>query len=77
MGKPEQEFWRSIASSAGLVGQLGITVATPIVIGAVAGVHLDRWLGTHGIATAAALILGLLLGGLGAYRMLAFVLRDK
>lgn len=77
MDKPERELWRAVASSAGLVGQLGFTVAIPIVLGAVAGVHLDRWLNAHGLIVAPMLLLGMAAAGYGAFRMLRAVFRSK
>lgn len=77
MDNRERELWRGVTSAAGLVGQLGFAVVTPIVLCAVVGVRLDHWLGAHGIVVFAMIVLGLVSGGYAAYRMLARVLRDK
>ncbi len=77
MDKGERDLWQAVTSTAGLVGQLGFAVAVPIVLGAVIGVHLDRWLGAHGIVVFAMILLGLVGAGYGAYLMIANVLRDK
>ncbi|HOT50108.1 MAG TPA: AtpZ/AtpI family protein [Candidatus Hydrogenedentes bacterium] len=77
MDPRERELWKSIADAAGLVGQLGASIAAPIVLCAVAGVYLDRWLGARGIATFGMIVLGLAAAGYSGYRMIAAVLRDK
>ena len=71
--KPSREIWSALS----LLGQLGWVVAAPIVIGVVAGRSVDRWLGTHGIALAILILVGVAAGAYGAYRLCARVIAWK
>ena len=53
-----------------LIGQLGLTVAIPIVLGAVLGHYLDERYTLGGIATAGGALAGLAAGIGGAIRLL-------
>ena len=64
--------WRSPA--VGLIG-IGFYVATSIVGLTIIGNQLDRRLDTDPVFTLVFLVLGLLVGFLGAYRQLRWVLR--
>lgn len=64
--------WRSPA--VGLIG-IGFYMATSIVGLTIIGNQLDRRLGTDPVLTLVFLVLGLLLGLLGAYRQLRWVLQ--
>lgn len=55
---------------------LGSYLATCIAGGPIAGYFLDEWLGTGRLFTISGLILGLVVGFWGAYRMLTQTLRD-
>lgn len=54
-----------------LVGQLGLVMAVPIVLGVAAGVYLDAWLGGRGAVLAVMILLGIGGGAAGVYRLLA------
>jgi ATP synthase protein I len=58
-------------AAVALLGQLGLTVALPIILCAVAGKYLDAWLHTHGVLLLVLLVFGIAAGGYGAYRLLA------
>lgn len=58
---------KSGLSNLVLISQLGITVMTPVFLCTLAGVFLDRRFGTKTVLIF--LILGVLSGGLGAYKM--------
>ena len=63
--KPPPSAWSSLA----LVGQLGLTIAVPIVLCAVGGNLLDRYAHTGHIFVLLGLLLGLAAGVYGAYRL--------
>lgn len=67
--RPDSEL--SAYSAVALIGQLGLTVAVPIILCAVAGKYLDAWVHAHGVVLFILLVLGIAAGGFGAYRMLA------
>ncbi len=52
-----------------LVGQLGLVVVVPIVVGALAGAWLDARAGTRGLFVIGLLLLGLGGGLMGAWRI--------
>ncbi|HEX6540337.1 MAG TPA: AtpZ/AtpI family protein [Ktedonobacterales bacterium] len=54
-----------------LVGQLGLTVAIPILLGIAAGLFIDSKLRSSPIATLIGLLLGLAAGVYGAYRLVS------
>lgn len=62
---PELNEWAGLA----LVGQFGLTVAVPILIGIGAGIFIDNQLRSSPIATLIGLLLGLAAGVYGAYRL--------
>lgn len=55
---------------------LGSYLATCIAGGPIAGYYIDRWLGTGRAFTIAGLLLGLVVGFYGAYRMITQTLGD-
>lgn len=63
--KPPPSAWSSLA----LVGQLGFTIAIPIVLCAVVGNYLDGYLHTGHVFVLLGLLLGLIAGIYGAYRL--------
>jgi len=65
--RPENEF--SAMSAFALVGQLGLVVVTPIVLGALAGAWLDARAETGGLLLIGCLLLGLGGGLAGAWRI--------
>jgi len=76
--RPKGGPQESLAAVA-VVGQLGLAVAAPIVVGVAAGVYLEhRWGGGVG---AAALVGGIVLGiggaGVAGYRVSAPFLKSK
>lgn len=62
-----QESYRAWA----LVGQLGLTISAPIVIGVLLGVYLDPILGGTGLVLIAGILLGVAGGFYGAYKIVA------
>lgn len=60
-----------------LMTQLGFTLATPIVLGALAGNWLDERLGTGAIFLILLLILGIVMGILGAYHLVTSVTKKR
>jgi len=63
--KPNPSVWGSLA----LIGQLGFTIAIPIALGAILGNYLDGKFNTHHILLLLGLLLGLISGIYGAYRL--------
>jgi ATP synthase protein I len=62
--KPPPSVWESLA----LVGQLGFTIAVPLVLGTILGNYLDGITHQH-IFLLLGLLLGLIVGIYGAYRL--------
>ena len=63
----QQSALRALA----LVGQLGLVMALPIVLGVIGGVYLDAWLGGTGIVLIGMILLGIGGGVAGVYRLLS------
>ena len=63
----QQSALRALA----LVGQLGLVMAAPIVLGVLGGVYLDAWLGDTGLVLIGMILLGVGGGVAGVYRLLA------
>jgi ATP synthase protein I len=61
----------NVFSAVALLGQLGLTVAIPIILCGVAGKYLDAWLHTRGALMLVMLVFGIAAGGYGAYVLLA------
>ena len=59
----------SALSALALVGQLGLVVVAPVVLGALAGAWLDARAGTGGVFVIGLLLLGLGGGLVGAWRI--------
>jgi ATP synthase protein I len=64
--KPPPTVWETLGS----VGGLGLAVAVPIVVCVILGAYLDGVLHTAPLLTLLGLLLGLLSGVYGAYRLL-------
>jgi ATP synthase protein I len=64
--KPPPSVWGSLA----LVGQLGFTIAFPIALLAILGHYLDGVFHTAPLFILLGLLLGLISGVYGAYRLL-------
>lgn len=64
--QPPHPVWENLA----LVGQLGFTIAVPIILLAIVGNLLDGWLNTRPLFILLGLLLGLISGIYGAYRLL-------
>ena len=62
-----------------LVSQLGLTIAGSILFCFAIGYLLDKWLGTKGVFITIFILLGIVGGGITAYRQIADVvdLKDK
>lgn len=69
--KPPPSVWGSLA----LMGQLGFTIAIPIAIGVIGGNYLDGVVRTGHLFLLLGLLLGLISGIYGAYRLLAPLFR--
>ncbi len=66
---PSANDWAGLV----LVGQLGLTVAIPILLGIGAGLFIDSKLHSSPIATLIGLLLGLAAGVYGAYRLITVI----
>jgi len=64
---PQMGDWAGLV----LIGQLGLTVAIPILLGIGAGIFIDSKLQSSPIATLLGLLLGLAAGVYGAYRLVS------
>lgn len=64
----------SVWGSMALLGQLGFTVAIPIALGALGGNYLDSVVHTGHLFLILGLLLGLISGVYGAYRLFARLL---
>jgi ATP synthase protein I len=64
---PQMNDWAGLV----LIGQLGLTVAIPILLGIGAGLFIDSKLQSSPIATLLGLLLGLAAGVYGAYRLVS------
>ncbi len=64
---PRMSDWAGLV----LIGQLGLTVAIPILLGIGAGLFIDSRLQSSPIATLLGLLLGLAAGVYGAYRLIS------
>ena len=53
-----------------LVSELGLAIASPIIIAVLIGVYLDKKFGCGGVFTVILLIFGLCGGFFGAYRLI-------
>lgn len=60
-----------------LITQLGLTLATPIVLGAVAGHWIDGKLGTNMIFLVILVVFGVAAGIMGAYSQITSVIKKK
>ena len=63
--KPPPTLWEIV----GPVGGLGFTIAVPIAVGAILGHYLDGVLRTAPLCILLGLLLGLITGIYGAYRL--------
>lgn len=61
----------SVWGSLGLMGALGLVIAIPIALGAIGGRYLDGIVHTNNVFLLLGLLLGLIMGIYGAYRLLA------
>jgi len=61
----------SVWGSLGLVGVLGLVIVIPLLLGSILGNYLDGITHTKDIYLLLGLLLGLIVGVLGAYRLLA------
>ena len=62
---------REIGRTLSLVGELGLTVVLALMLPALGGRWLDRWLGTGRLLTLAGGLVGLAAGLLQCYRRLS------
>jgi ATP synthase protein I len=68
--RPPPSVWESLA----LIGQLGFTIAVPIALLAIVGSWLDSVIHTGHVFVLLGLLLGLISGLYGAYRLFKRVL---
>lgn len=71
MSPAGQQAGFGLLRALGLGGELGFTIALPLVVGIIAGNYLDKWVGGSGLILALAILLGLAIGGYNFYRVLA------
>ncbi|MGI6732336.1 MAG: AtpZ/AtpI family protein [Anaerovoracaceae bacterium] len=60
-----------------LVSQLGYTLSLPIVFGALAGNWIDKKLGTDVVFSLILILVGIVVGIIGAYKQVMYVTRKK
>ncbi len=77
MGDPDKEQGLSAFGALTLVGEIGLAVAVPIVVGVLVGQYLDRRWNTHGLLLTGLLLLGIVCGGYNAYRIFARIMGSK
>ena len=71
--KPSPPLGESLA----LMGQLGFVIVIPIVLGAILGSFLDGKFHTSPILILVGLLLGLISGIFGAYRLFSRAIKDR
>lgn len=69
-GPGKHPEWSALSALA-LVGQVGLILASAILVGVVGGIYLDRWVAGHGLILVAMILLGIAAGLYGAYKALA------
>ena len=74
---PNKDGGGSMLSALALVGQLGLVVAIPIVLGVLFGNYLDKLAGAHGLVLIGMVLLGIVAAAYSAYRVLKQVLDWK
>jgi hypothetical protein len=60
-----------VLAALALLGQLGLAMAVPMVLCAVAGKYLDGWLHGHGVLLIFMILVGIAAGAYGVYLLLA------
>jgi ATP synthase protein I len=65
----------TISNTLGALSGMGVTIAIPIVFGAFAGSYLDSHLHTGPLLVLLGLLLGIISGTYGAYRLYKSVFR--
>lgn len=71
MEQPQQRKSPSGLSALALVSQLGLVMALPIVGGVAIGVYMERRFAPKGVWLVLGILLGIVVGGAGVYRILA------
>jgi len=66
MKKPSPSVWESLGALSGM----GFAIAIPIAIGVIGGTYLDGLVHTKPLFLLLGLLLGLIVGVFGAYRLL-------
>jgi F0F1-type ATP synthase assembly protein I len=74
---PNKDGGPSVLSSLALVGQLGLVVAVPIVLGVFVGNYLDNLAGAHGLVLIGMVLLGIVAAVYSAYRIVAQAINWK
>jgi ATP synthase protein I len=69
--KPQPSVWELMGALSGI----GFTIAVPIVLGAVGGHYLDGLTHTKSLFLLLGLLLGLIVGAYGAYRLFKSILQ--
>lgn len=77
MAKKDINGQLSALGALGLVGQLGLFIALPILAGVVGGVYLDKLVAGKGLVLALAILLGIAAAGFGAYHMLKDYIKEN
>lgn len=76
-GNQNKNAWGASLESLTLITQLGLTIAIPIVLGAMAGRWLDGRFETGTVFSILLLVLGIGGGITGAYHLVARVIKSK
>lgn len=68
--------WRSILRGMSLITQVGLSVVVSALLGILLGRWIDGLLGTGLVATIIGTILGLAAGGVSAFRLIQATIKD-
>jgi len=77
MGDSDKRSGGGTYSGLMLVGEIGLAMAIPIVVGVMLGQYLDKRWGTHGMVLTGLLLLGIVCGAYNVYRILTGMLGSK
>lgn len=77
MGNSDKRPPLRVYGALALVGEIGLAVAIPIVVGVVLGQYLDRRWNTHGLVLTGLILLGIVCGAYNAYRIFGRIMGSK
>lgn len=72
----KKKDYKDVLKNLSLISQIGISVITPILLGAYAGNFLDKKIGTNGVFSIILILLGAGAGFLNIFK-LASIKKDK